>query len=188
MDTETTINFCQVGEIRDRKTENGDVSCDSLQGGEKLFDGERGLAADAISLGGSYGDLLDANEVEGFRRVAVLEAELDSFADAPHQGIQVFCLGVAALQGRNGGDVVAGFVALDEDGEFAFWFHGRFGKSLAGRATEKRPLNGISAASRVSCGMNLRIGVCACALLQGAIVRLSGARGMDHGRRRSGWC
>ena len=153
-----------------------DVSCDLLPGGKNLFDGERGVAEDAISLGASYGDLLDANEVKGFRRVSVFEAELDSFADAPHQGIQVFCLGVATLQGGNGGDVVAGFVALDEDGEFAFWFHGRLGKSLAGRATEKRPLSAIPAASRVSCGMNLRIGVCACALLQGAIVRPSRPR------------
>jgi hypothetical protein len=69
----------------------------------------------------SYGDLLDADEFEGVRvAVLFLKAELDDFAHALHEGVEILGLGMAAVKSGNGGDVEAFLVLLDQDREFSF--------------------------------------------------------------------
>jgi hypothetical protein len=65
--------------------------------------------------------LLDANEFKGGGAVfIVLQAELNDFADALHEGIEGPGLRVATAEGRNGSDVKTFLVLLDEDGKFFF--------------------------------------------------------------------
>jgi len=75
---------------------------------------------------GSYGNLLDAHEFKGWG-VAILlfEAKGDDLADALHEGIEFFGLGVAAAKGGNRGDVIAFLVLLDQNGEFPLRFHAK---------------------------------------------------------------
>jgi hypothetical protein len=72
----------------------------------------------------SYGDLLDANE---FQRadltLTIFQAQINHFASALHERVEVFCLGVATSQTGDCGDVIALFVAFDDDGEFAGMLH-----------------------------------------------------------------
>jgi hypothetical protein len=72
----------------------------------------------------SYRDLLDANEFEraNFARTT-LQAQLNGFACALHEGVEVFRLRVATTQAGDCGDVVALFVPFNEDREFAGTLH-----------------------------------------------------------------
>ena len=86
----------------------------------------------------SYGDLLDANKFEG-AWVAILffQAKLDHFAGALHQSVEVFGLSVAAVKGRNGGDVIAFLVLLDQHCEFPLLLHA---SGLFAKVYHERPL------------------------------------------------
>jgi hypothetical protein len=55
---------------------------------------------------------LNAYEFHG-RGLPVLDAKLNHFANPPHEGVQVLCLGMAAWKGRDRGDVVALFITFD---------------------------------------------------------------------------
>ncbi len=73
------------------------------------------------------------------------QAKLDDFSDPLHQRVEIFCLGMAALQRRNRADVIACLVALDQDGELSFGFRGGLGRNLpraeaVGGPGGKRPL------------------------------------------------
>ena len=74
----------------------------------------------------SYGNLLDAYEFQRTYFTAIVfffQAQLDYFAGALHEGVQVLRLGVAASQARDCRDVIALFVAFDDDCEFAGMLH-----------------------------------------------------------------
>jgi len=72
----------------------------------------------------SYRNLLNANQFEWTYFTAIdVQAQLNRFASALHEGVEVFCLGVAAPQAGDCGDVVAFLVPFDDDGEFARTLH-----------------------------------------------------------------
>jgi hypothetical protein len=48
-----------------------------------------------------------------------VDAEFDHLAGTFHKYIEVFRLGVATAQAGHGGDVIALFVSLNDDGEFS---------------------------------------------------------------------
>jgi len=58
--------------------------------------------------------------------VGILEAKRDYFANAFHEGIEVFGLGVATTQSRDARDVESVFVSFNKDGKFARGFHFRY--------------------------------------------------------------
>jgi hypothetical protein len=68
--------------------------------------------------------LLDANEFEraNFART-ILQAQLNGFARALNEGVEIFRLRVATPQTGDCGDVVARFVPFNEDREFAGTLH-----------------------------------------------------------------
>ncbi len=55
--------------------------------------------------------------------VAVLQAQFNDLACTLHQGIEILCLGMAAWQAGNCGDVKSILVAFDHYGEIARAFH-----------------------------------------------------------------
>jgi hypothetical protein len=74
----------------------------------------------------SYGNLLDAYEFQRTYFTAIVfffQAQLDYFAGALHEGVQVLRLGVAASQARDCRDVIALFVAFDDDRKLAGTLH-----------------------------------------------------------------
>jgi hypothetical protein len=67
---------------------------------------------------------LDANEFQwADLTLSIFQAQLNHFASALHERVEVFCLGVATSQTGDCGDVIALFVAFDDDGEFAGMLH-----------------------------------------------------------------
>jgi hypothetical protein len=73
--------------------------------------------------GESYRYLLDTDEFQGRVDAFILKAKLNDFPNSLHESVQIFSLGVAATQGRNGGDIIAIFVSLDHNGELSLTFH-----------------------------------------------------------------
>ena len=55
--------------------------------------------------------------------VSVLQAELNDFTGAFHEGVETLGLGVTTAKGGNSGDEITFFVLLDKYGEFSSWFH-----------------------------------------------------------------
>jgi hypothetical protein len=72
----------------------------------------------------SYGDLLDTYELQWTDlTVIIFQAQLNHFARALHESVEVFRLGVATSQAGNCGNVTAVFVPLNNDREFASTLH-----------------------------------------------------------------
>ncbi len=55
--------------------------------------------------------------------VSVLQAKLDHFAHAFHEGVEILGLSVTTTKGWNSGDEIAFFVLLDKYGEFSSGLH-----------------------------------------------------------------
>jgi hypothetical protein len=69
---------------------------------------------------------LDAYEFQRSRFTPIIfffQAQLDCFPGALHESVEVLCLRVATSQARDCRDVVARFVAFDDDREFARILH-----------------------------------------------------------------
>jgi hypothetical protein len=72
----------------------------------------------------SYGDLLDTYEFQWTDlTVIIFQAQLNHFARALHESVEVFRLGVATSEAGNCGDVTAVFVPFNDDREFARTLH-----------------------------------------------------------------
>jgi hypothetical protein len=72
----------------------------------------------------SYGDLLDTYEFQWTDlTVIIFQAQLNHFACALHESVEVFRLGVATSEAGNCGDVTAVFVPFNDDREFARTLH-----------------------------------------------------------------
>lgn len=67
--------------------------------------------------------MLNANKFEGGSATVVLQAERDDFTNALHQSVEVLGLSVAAFQDGDSGDIVAIFIAFDDDSKFSWFFH-----------------------------------------------------------------
>jgi hypothetical protein len=67
--------------------------------------------------------LLDPHELHRTGAAAVLNAKLNYLANPLHECVQILCLGMATGKGRNGGDIVAVFIPLNDDGEFSRLSH-----------------------------------------------------------------
>jgi hypothetical protein len=53
----------------------------------------------------------------------VLQAKLNDFTRAFHEGVEALGLSVTTAKGGNSGNEIAFFVLLDQYGEFSFGFH-----------------------------------------------------------------
>ena len=73
----------------------------------------------SIGEGGSYRDLLDADEFERGAALIIFQAKLDDFAHSFHESVEILRLRVATAQGRNGSDIVVVFVPFDDDRELS---------------------------------------------------------------------
>jgi hypothetical protein len=51
------------------------------------------------------------------------QTELNGFPNALHESIEIFGLSMAALQGRNGGDIITVFVPFNDNRELPFRLH-----------------------------------------------------------------
>jgi hypothetical protein len=68
--------------------------------------------------------LLDTHEFQWTDlTVIIFRAQLNHFASALHESVEVFRLGVATSQAGNRGNVTAVFVPLNNDREFASTLH-----------------------------------------------------------------
>ncbi len=77
----------------------------------------------SIAGGVSYRDLLNTDQFKRRRDATILEAKFNNFPNPLHERVEVFRLSVAAAQRRNGGDIIAVFIAFDDNSEPSLSLH-----------------------------------------------------------------
>ncbi|MGB9202983.1 MAG: hypothetical protein WCB94_03305, partial [Terriglobales bacterium] len=63
------------------------------------------------------------DEFQGWGDTVILQAEFNDLSDTLHESVKVLGLGMAAPQGRNGGDIIAVFIPFDDNRELSLSFH-----------------------------------------------------------------
>lgn len=95
----------------------------SAQSQSRVFRADGPLPCLLSGEGESYRYLLDTDELQGWADAVILQAEFNDFPDSLHERVEILGLGMAAPQGRNGGDIIAVFIPFDDNGELSLSLH-----------------------------------------------------------------